>query len=126
MEIIKSTENLTSVELYQLTKNPVREPIKNHPDEVLDIVAYAMYKDVNSKGEDIKLMSLMDKNGVVYTTNSATAMKDMQDILDVGIEPKKDVPIAIGVRSGTSNSGRTFFGLFLAAYVDYIGEAEEV
>ena len=47
MEIIKKTEGLTSADLYDLTKgNDVRK-MADAKGEVLDVLKYVLYKDVD-------------------------------------------------------------------------------
>lgn len=113
MEVVKTSESMSPITTYLLTKSPAREKISAHDGDVIRVVGYAIYTDVDARGNENRLLSLLADDNRVYTTSSATCIRDMNDILNAGVEPSKDSPACIGIRSGMSKNNRTFYGLYL-------------
>ena len=68
MEIIKKTEGLTPADLYALTKgNDVRK-MADAKGEVLDILKYVLYKDEDTKGNEMIVLAVETVDGAKYAT----------------------------------------------------------
>lgn len=89
--------------LYKLTRDRNREPMKKAPEN-LSVEHYAIYEDVNNTtGEVVKLASIISKDGVMYTTNSATFIDDFTAIVDAFPEVE-----AVKVEKMVSKKNREF------------------
>lgn len=102
--IIKSNKELTKRESYKLTLDPSIKKMKDFIGVQIDVAAYCLYKDVYKDGKEVEVLSIMDKDGSVCATNSATFKRDFMNIVDLmdGEDYK------IEVISGQSKSGREF------------------
>lgn len=110
MKIIKSNiENLeqSPLILYKLTKSKNAKGVAKLDDEELDknyhVDAFCVYEDVNSKGENITLLSILSGN-VVLTAQSATFRSSFDDILEV----VGNRGFTISILSGESKGGRRY------------------
>lgn len=112
MEILASNKELTKQEIYFLTKAQDTMKMTDAVDQTLDIVAWAIYTDTNSNGEEVELFAMRTDDGETYATNSSTFIAAFRDILDV-FDP--DEIKRIKVLSGTSKNNRTFV---TCAYAD--------
>lgn len=80
MTILKASTDDKKI-LYRLTKDRNRTPMKKAP-EIVEVQHYAIYEDVNSaSGEIVQLATIMDSNGALFTTNSATFLDDFEAIV---------------------------------------------
>ena len=118
MKILKSSKDLTPMEVYQMTKSPEITTAKNLADgEIITVQCWCFYSDVNSKGEPIELLSMMDENNQVYAVQSDTFKQSFEDCLDIqrecGIESSK--PLTIKKITGTAKSGREYINCVLVA-----------
>lgn len=102
--IIRSNKELTKRESYKLTIDPAIKRMKDCVGVQIDVSAYCLYTDTNKDGEEVELLSIMDKDGCVYATNSDTFKRDFRDIDDLMDEEK----YTIEVISGQSKAGREF------------------
>ena len=60
MKIIKSfPENLTMKQAYSLTRNPDSRPMKTLEGATVNIEAYALYEDVNAKGDEQEVLAVL-------------------------------------------------------------------
>lgn len=113
MEIVKTSVSMNPIATYLLTKSPARRRISDHDGDVIRVTGYAIYKDTDARGKESTLLSLLAEDKRVFTTSSATCLRDMEDILATGVEPSEECPTPIGIRSGVSKNNRTFYGLYL-------------
>ena len=115
MEIINIyPENASKKMRYDLTSNPKNQKLSTCEGQVLEIVAWCRYSDVDPKtGEVRELFSLQTHEGEVYATNSASVWREFSRMVDM-FGP--DGITAIEVSSGTSKNGRKFYT------VSYAGE----
>ena len=111
MNLIKSNiEDLENnpVMLYKMTRGKNTVSVNKMDDEQLDrdysVVGYALYADVNSKGEDVEILSLLTESGLILAAQSKTFKDSFFDIL--GMVGDRD--FSIKVDSGTSKSGRRY------------------
>lgn len=75
--------------LYKLTRDRNRNPMKK-ATEVVDVQHYAIYEDVNNAtGEVVQLATVMDNDGALFTTNSATFIDDFAAIVEAFPDVKR-------------------------------------
>lgn len=109
MEIIKKTENIKAGELYSMTKGPEVRKMQDAKGEVLDIMAYVIYKDDKDDGsEPVIVLSVKTTEGALYATNSKTFIRNFVDILAIYDECGEAQPILFKVGSARSNAGREY------------------
>ncbi len=105
MTITKTSKELTKKEIYKLTLDPAMKKMKDFVGSSIDVYAYCLYTDFNSKDDkEVEVLSVMDKDGSVFATNSPTFKKDFMNIAEI----MEDDEYSIEVISGTSNAGREF------------------
>lgn len=105
MEILAANKELTKKEIYFLTKAQDTIKMTEAVDQVIEMTAWAIYKDHNSDGEEVELFSMRTMEGETYATNSPTFIAAFRDILDV-FTPEEIVKLK--VMSGTSKNNRTY------------------
>ena len=118
MKIIKTDiEDLNNnpVMLYKMTRGKSTISVNKLDDEQLDreysVLAYVLYEDVNNKGEDVEILSVLTEGGLVLAAQSKTFKDSFFDILDL-VNGKK---FGIRVDSGTSKSGRRYMDCELSS-----------
>ncbi len=105
MTITKTSKELTKKEIYKLTLDPAMKKMKDFVGSSIDVYAYCLYTDFNSKDDkEVEVLSVMDKDGSVFATNSPTFKKDFMNIAEI----MENDEYSIEVISGTSNAGREF------------------
>lgn len=105
MTITKISKELNKKEQYKMTKDAGIKKMKDYVGSSIDVYAFCIYTDFNSKdNKEVEVLSVMDADGSVYATNSATFKKDFLDIADL----MEGEDFSIGVTSGTSKKGREF------------------
>lgn len=99
---------------YKLTKSPNVQKLKDAVGQTIMVKAFCFYDD-HKEGEQEKLiLTLMDASGVVYGTNSKTAMSNFNDILEIFGEDVDGDGVPVLVDSSVSKNGREFIMLILA------------
>lgn len=113
MEILKIyPENASKKQRYDLTCNPNNQKLSLCEGQRLEVSAWCRYVDVDGKtGEARELFSLQTPEGEVYATNSPTAWREFERMVDM-FGP--DGVTAVEVTSGVSKNGRKFFTLVYA------------
>lgn len=82
MEIIKtSTEN--KVDIYKLTQDAAIQSMKDSKGQLITVKEWAHYTDTDKDGNTREIISIMDNDGVVRATNSATFRKDFLNMVDL-------------------------------------------
>lgn len=108
MKIIRSSENLTAKDVYNLTRNPRSQKMRSAVDSRIEVSKWALYEDINRKtGEPQEVLSIATPDGEVFTTNSPTFKDDFMDMQELFMDMGETVH-AIMVITGTSKSGREF------------------
>lgn len=107
MTIIKTSKELSAQERYFLTMAPSVQKMKDAIGQELEVTAFCVYEDTNSKGEEQTILSMTTPEGDVFATNSPTFIEDFQKMWDLFNDLGEQVK-AIKVISGTSKSGREF------------------
>lgn len=112
MKIIKSfPENLTMKQAYSLTRNPDSRPMKTLEGATFNIDAYALYEDINSKGETQEVLAVLTSEGDTFSTISETFKRNFDDILDICTDYNTDPStVDIEVIGGESKQGRHYIG----------------
>lgn len=112
MKIIKSyPENLTMKQVYSLTHDPESRSMKALEGATFNIEAYALYEDVNAKGETQEVLSVLTSEGDTFSTISSTFKRDFAAIVDVANQYGADLAaIDIEVIGGESKQGRHYIG----------------
>lgn len=107
MKVIAKSRDLTSKELYDLTLAPSVQKMKDLVGQEIEVKAWAIYEDVNSKGETQEILSIVSPDGEVFATNSATFKKDFNTMIEFFNGFGEEVN-AVNVISGLSKTGREF------------------
>lgn len=108
MQIINSSKNLKTVDIYRLTKSPNTKKMSEAKGERIELSAWALYQDADKKtGELREILAVSDSKGNSYATNSPTFIADFVEMVNLFEEAGETVP-AITVISGTSKAGREF------------------
>lgn len=107
MNITRCTIGMTSKDKYNMTLSPKIGKMSDHKGERINVHLYAFYEDTDKDGNTREILSIMDNDGNVYATNSATFKADFEKILDITDDDAFD-DLTIEVISGTSKSGREF------------------
>lgn len=103
MKILEITTN-DKVLTYKLTKDASIQSMKDCVGAVIKVKDYALYEDVNKDGDQQTILSIMDTDGTVRATNSATFQREFKDIMQIA-----DGDVAtITVVSGMTKSNREF------------------
>lgn len=112
MKIIKSfPENLTMKQAYSLTSNPDSRPMKTLEGATFNIDAYALYEDINSKGETQEVLAVLTREGDTFSTISSTFKRDFEAIVDVVNQYGADLAsVDVEVIGGESKQGRHYIG----------------
>lgn len=101
--------------LYKMTRGKTTVSVNKLDDDQLDndfsVSAWLIYTDVNSKGEDVEILSVLTESGLVLAAQSKTFKESFFDIVDI----VGDRPFSIRVLSGTSKSGRRYMDCDLAS-----------
>ena len=109
MELIKTTFT-DKKDIYRTTKNNAIAKLSDVSDNSpLDVMGYTLFKDENKDGKEVRILSIMLANGDVYATNSATAIENFNDIMDIF----EDLPLTIYKGTGTSKNGRAYIYLYV-------------
>ena len=109
MEIILKSGELTKKEIYNMTRSPEIQKMRDHVEELIDVDKYLIYKDENGSGDEVTVLSILDKNGVVYASNSQTVRTEFEYISDL----MEDEAFSVKICEGTSKNGRTYITLAL-------------
>lgn len=107
MNIIKTSKNLSPKEIYQLTMSPEVQKMSDAVGQIIEIEAWAIYEDENSKGELQKILAIKTPENDIFATNSATFKEDFEKMNEL-FETLGEKVHSITVTSGESKAGRTF------------------
>ena len=110
MKVTEKSREFSKVEEYLLTISKNAHSLKDVPDNTaIPVNGYLVYEDVNSRGEEVEILSIITTDNEVYSTQSATfkkSFKDMFSMLD-GIE------FSLIKVSGTTKAGRPYIDCIL-------------
>ena len=115
MEIIKkSSDELTMKQMYDLTKSPEIQKVSDNDGALLQVDAWALYKDTDKDGNTREILSILDNEAGAIATNSATFTRDFMEIIEMCLDCGAEVQ-HVKISSGTSKAGRKFY---TCVYVD--------
>lgn len=110
MNIIKASKELDKVEQYLLTLNRNMISVKDIEDDTkIDYVAFCLYEDVNSRDEDVEILTILTPDKEVYCTQSATFKKSFMDMWEM----MNGAPFTLIKVSGTTKAGRPYVDCIL-------------
>lgn len=114
MTITDKSRDFSKIETYKMTKSNDTISVKNLPDGAkLHVDGYLTYDDINSKGEEVHMLSVIgtmdgvDKP-VVWTCQSPTFKTSFFDIWAIFNGDDSLESFTIVKRSGQSKAGRDF------------------
>lgn len=103
-KIISTSINLEDKKaLYQMTMAPNRMSVQDIKQQTVMVTDWALYTDVDSKGEEKTVMSFSAGDGQVYTTISQSFIREFNKIIDLF-----GTPVSIYVDSAVGKNGREF------------------
>ena len=107
--IISKSEGLNKRAVFTIM-NGQSGKLSTYDGVQFTIKDYILYEDVNQQGQNQKLLAIVTEDGDIMTTNSGTAIRTFEKMLEQGFElPIEDVQIV----SGTTKAGRTYYDLKL-------------
>lgn len=108
MAILNASANLTTVDIYRLTKAPNTQKMKDAKGQRIELAKWAVYEDVNKRtGEVQNILAIATPEGETFATNSPTFIDDFTSMMELFTSAGETVP-AIIVESGVSKAGREF------------------
>ena len=112
VEIKRTKKDLDKKEQYIMTLNKAMKSVKDIPDQTeIHVVNFCYFDKVDEKtGEVVSLLSLLDKSGTVYCTQSETFKNDFSDIAEIFTD---DPEFTIMKVSGVTKAGRGFVDCIL-------------
>ena len=118
INIKHESREFTKVEKYMLTSNPEIKKISDLEDgAVLHVNGFMIFDDEKDDGDTVEVLTLNTSEGV-YSTNSDTfkrSLDDIETVMESDVFPIKKI-------SGTTKAGRTYVNCTLA--VEEISETE--
>lgn len=111
MNITNTSRELTPQEKYRLTMSPeILSLHKIEDNDTLTVSAFLEFDDVDSKGEETHVLSILGTDDVVWCMQSVTAKRSFFDMVSIfgndGFTIKKI--------SGETKAGREYVNLTLA------------
>lgn len=107
MKITKTSKELSPQEKYFLTMSPSVQKMKDVIGQEIEVVAFCIYEDTNSKGEEQEILSIVTPENEVFATNSPTFISDFTKMWELFSADGVTVNV-IKVMSGKSKSDREF------------------
>lgn len=109
-EIYPADKELTPEEVWLLTSDSSAVPIKKTVEvESIEIETFVLYDDVSEKtGEVREILSILGKDGRVYTTNSPYFIRDFRKMIDLFTQMGKTLDRVAVVRGVSGKTGREF------------------
>jgi hypothetical protein len=107
MEIVKTSKDLTAVELYQLTMAPGTQKMADAKTQEIEISAWCLYRDSVDGKEPKTILSVVTPEGETFATISKTFQEDFFKMLAFFAEQGSEVH-AVKVIGGTSKAGRDY------------------
>ena len=79
MEIIKTkNDHMKPSTLFNMTRGANRIPLRQCDSDRLELVEWVIFTDVMNDGTVMECVSLKDADGVTWTTNGATFVRDFE------------------------------------------------
>lgn len=107
IEIIKKSDNLTSVMMYGATISPAIKRMQDYKGVTLDVDGYVYFRDVKENDENaVDILSIVS-GADAYATNSATFISSFFQMMDFFATCGQEVH-AVTIEEGVSKAGRSF------------------
>ena len=108
MNILTETREFNRKEKYDLYIRGGKS-IKDLPEGTeLDIADYAVYGDVNTKGEEVVITAMLLSDGSVVSTSSETVRRELHNIvIGLGIDFNVET-LRVRTVKGMSKNGRLY------------------
>ena len=111
MTIIKASREFNKVEVYKMTQDQAAVSVKDVPDgTTLQVSGYLLYEDVDHKGENHELLSVLGEDGAVWTCQSATFKRSFTQMTELF----EDEPFSIKKMSGVTKANKDYVDCCLA------------
>lgn len=111
MTIIKASREFNKVEVYKMTQDQAAVSVKDVPDDTtLQVSGYLLYEDVDHKGENHELLSVLGEDGTVWTCQSATFKRSLMQMAELF----EDEPFSIKKMSGVTKANKGYVDCCLA------------
>lgn len=111
MNIVKTSRELNKVEKYRMTQDSGIVSLKDVADETLiEVDAFLIFEDAKNDGSTAVILSILDKNGSVYSCQSATFKTSFLTIAEI----MDGEDFSVIKKSGTSRANRPFIDCSLA------------
>lgn len=111
MTIIKASREFNKVEVYKMTQDQGAVSVKDVPDgTTLQVSGYLLYEDVDYKGENHELFSVLGEDGTVWTCQSAPFKRSFMQMAELF----EDEPFSIKKRSGVTKANKDYVDCCLA------------
>lgn len=111
MNILKTSRELTKIEIYKMTKDASIISLKNLEEgSVITPAAWIEYEDTNSRGETGTILSILDTTGAVIAFQSETARRSFKEIAEL-FEGEE---FSVCKMSGKTKAGRDYCNISLA------------
>lgn len=111
MTIIKASREFNKVEVYKMTQDQGAVSVKDVPDgTTLQVSGYLLYEDVDHKGENHELFSVLGEDGTVWTCQSETFKRSFMQMAELF----EDEPFSIKKRSGVTKANKDYVDCCLA------------
>lgn len=107
MNITRTSKELTAQERYFLTMAPSVQKMKDAISQEIEVAAFCVYEDTNSKGEEQTILSIVTPENEVFATNSPTFIEDFLKMYDMFTDCGETIT-KVEVISGESKAGREF------------------
>lgn len=104
IKITEKSREFTKKELYLMTQGAEITTVKDVPDGTLIEISGYLYFEDEKDGDIAYLLSILDNDGNVFTTQSSTFKTSFENILEI----MEDEPFTIKKVSGESKAGRKF------------------
>lgn len=108
MEIIKTkNEHMKPATIFNMTSGADRLPLRQCDSSRMELVEWVIFTDITRDGEEMDCVSLKDADGVIWTTNGATFVRDFEacaEACEHGGVPLDEIIII----ERQSKKGRTF------------------
>lgn len=110
IDITFKSRDFDKVETYLMTSAPSIVSMKNVPDgDKLTVTGYIMFNDVKPTGESSEILSLITDDKNVYSCQSVTFKRSLQDIAELF----DGEPFTIVKISGVTKAGREYINCVL-------------
>lgn len=99
-----TSRELNKKETYKMTMAPAIQKLSLAKGSTIAVDAACLYEDEKNDGTSVEILSILDKDGTCYATNSPTFKKDFKNIMSI----MDGEDFEIEVISGIAKSGREF------------------